>query len=84
MILRIIDDLVRSRFAKGWGTQDGAFGLKSRAIAWSKDGTELIACYANALRTIRNPTKRKVEMFNALLVTEAIGYMRERGWIIDD
>jgi hypothetical protein len=78
--VQILDDLMHAGFIKSTVLKDGTFGRKSLRTSFTKDGTKMVASYAKALRSIRNPTKRKVEAFNSLLTSQAIHYMREVGW----
>jgi hypothetical protein len=78
--IQVLDDLIQAGFIKRTILKDRPLSLKSLHTAWTKDGTDMVASYANAFRAIRKPTKRNIDAFNYILTTRAIHYMREVGW----
>lgn len=78
--MEVTDDLIRARFIKRRVLMDrkieGTFDLH---FSWTRDGTNIIANYAEVLVSVRNPTKRKIQALNALLVTQGIAFLRQTG-----
>jgi hypothetical protein len=78
--MAVIEDLMRGGLVKRSITRDRPDGLKKLHVDMTAEGTHVVAAYANALRFIRRPTKRKIQMFNDFLTLQASNYMREIGW----
>lgn len=81
-LAKVVENLM-PRFVKFTLVKDEAFGRVSRSITLTKEGTKMIAAYAEAMAAIRNPTKRKIQMFNDLVTLQAFDYLREQGRLSD-
>jgi len=71
------------RFVKFTVVKDETFGRVSRSITLTKEGTEMIARYAEAMASIRKPTKRKIQAFCDLVTLQALDYLGQTGRISD-
>jgi hypothetical protein len=81
-LAKVVENLI-PRFVKFTLVKDEKFGRVSRSIILTKEGTEMVAGYAEAMACIRNPTKRKMQMFADLVTLQALDYLRQDGRIPD-
>jgi aminoglycoside phosphotransferase (APT) family kinase protein len=81
-LAKVVENLM-PRFVKFTVVKDETFGRVSRSITLTKEGTAMVTRYAEAMSCIRNPTKRKIEMFADLVTLQALDYLRQNGCIPD-
>jgi hypothetical protein len=69
---QVLNDLILAGLVERSVIQDGEAGRKNLGVAFTEDGLKMVAHYAKGLGSIRNPTKRKIQAFNALLVISVL------------
>jgi hypothetical protein len=70
----VIERLMKAGFINESLREDRAASGGGRlTINWTQKGTRMVSSYAEALYSIGNPSKRKIDAFHALLARSAFG-----------